>query len=264
MRTSRLATALRALAFLPVLACGAASGAPVAANTSYIISLAGINVADLRITLKDDGERYDLALDADVTGLGQMVASGTAAVTSNGRSGTEALEPDAFTLKTVAGGQAFNVRVGFSGGDATEFVVTPPLLDNIDRVPVERSHLRGATDMLSAFVLKGGSLDENLCRRKLQIFTGVERFNVAMTFARTDEATSPRTGYQGPVVLCNIDYTPVSGHFTTSEITKFLAGSERILIWYAPLGESGYYIPYRVLMGTGFGDLSMVLTGLNY
>ena len=83
-----------------------------------------------------------------------------------------------------------------------------------------------------------------------------------MGFARADEATSKRTGYQGPVILCNIRYTPVSGHFTTSEVTNYLADSDRILIWYAPLATPGYFIPYRVLLTTSMGDLSMVLTEL--
>jgi hypothetical protein len=83
-----------------------------------------------------------------------------------------------------------------------------------------------------------------------------------MAFAAEDEATSPRTGYQGPVILCNMDYQPVSGHFTTSEMTNYLADSDRILIWYAPLGETGYFIPYRVLLNTSVGDLSMVLTSM--
>src|SRR5690606_14145186 len=117
-------------------------------------------------------------------------------------------------------------------------------------------------DMVAAFVLKGGRLDASLCERRMQIFTGLERFNIAMRFVQEDVATSKRTGYQGPVVLCNIGYTPVSGHFTTSEITNYLADSDRILIWYAPLEAEGYFLPYRVLLTTSMGDLSMVLTEL--
>ena len=85
-----------------------------------------------------------------------------------------------------------------------------------------------------------------------------------MSFVSDDEATSPRTGYQGPVMLCNIRYTPISGHFTTSEMTTFLAESDRILVWYAPLGETGYFIPYRMLVTTTMGDLSMVLTQMRF
>src|SRR5690606_4241628 len=100
------------------------------------------------------------------------------------------------------------------------------------------------------------------CQRKMQIFTGVERFNLAMDYAREETATSRRTGYQGPVVLCNVRYTPVSGHYTTSEITNYLAQTGRILLWYAPLQAEGYFIPYRALLSTSVGDLSIVLTKL--
>jgi len=59
-----------------------------------------------------------------------------------------------------------------------------------------------------------------------------------------------------------VRYIPVSGHYVDSGITKYLAKSNRFLIWYAPLGKEGHYIPYRVIIGTSAGDLSMVLTGL--
>ncbi len=45
-------------------------------------------------------------------------------------------------------------------------------------------------------------------------------------------------------------------------MTDYLAHSDRILVWYAPLGQTGYFIPYRVLMGTSAGDLSVVMTSL--
>ena len=45
-------------------------------------------------------------------------------------------------------------------------------------------------------------------------------------------------------------------------MTQDLASKERILIWYAPLATPGTYIPYRVLLTTSMGDLSMVLTRL--
>ncbi len=95
------------------------------------------------------------------------------------------------------------------------------------------------------------------------IFTGVERFNLSLKYVKDDTATSKRTGYQGPVVLCAVKYRPIAGHYTTSEITNTLAQDDRILLWFAPMGESGYAIPYRVLLSTSMGDLSMVLTSLD-
>lgn len=238
-----------------------ALAAPIKAKVSYVVALSGINIANVGVDLSDDGARYRLDLKANVAGFGAVVASGTASVKASGQS-TIPLTSQQFDLQTKADGETFSVDVSYAGHDVTAFRVDPPLVDNYNRVPIERSHLSDVGDVLSAFVIKGGTLDKSLCHRKMRIFTGVERFDINMVFAAKDEATSPRTGYQGPVILCNMDYQPISGHFTTSEMTNYLADSKRILIWYAPLGETGYFIPYRVLLTTAMGDLSMVLTGM--
>ena len=36
-----------------------------------------------------------------------------------------------------------------------------------------------------------------------------------------------------------------------------------MLVWYMPLRDAGFFIPYRVLVDSSFGDISMVLVGLN-
>jgi hypothetical protein len=250
-------------ALFSLLVVAPATAAEVDAHARYAVTLGGINIASADIDLSDDGSRYSLALTANISGIGTLVASGTAVMHADGDSRADRLQPRSFDLQTRANGETFSVEVDYSGGDVTAFKVEPPLLNNIDRVPIERAHLTDAGDMLSAFVIKGDALEGDLCRRTVGVFTGVERFDVAMAYARDDVATSPRTGYQGPVVLCSIRYRPISGHFTTSEMTTYLANSDRILIWYAPLAETGYFIPYRVLMGTSMGDLSMVLTSLS-
>ena len=236
----------------------------VDATARYVVTLGGINIASLDVDLLDSGSEYSLDLSAKVAGLGTFVASGTAAASASGSSTNNRLVAKEFDLSTRANGEDFAIDVSFANQNVSAFKVEPPILDNYDRIPIERSHLTGVGDFLSAFVFKGGAFDKSLCDRKMNIFTGVERFNIVMSYAGDDEATSPRTGYQGPVVLCTVDYNPVSGHFTTSEITNYLAESDRIIMWYAPLGETGYFIPYRVLLGTNMGDLSMVLTGMRF
>lgn len=234
----------------------------VNATAKYVVTLGGLNVANINVDLTDDGQKYALDLTASVAGLANLVASGSASIISSGRATSPALTAQQFNLATHAKGEDFTVDVSYAGHDVTAFKVDPPLVDNYNRVPIERSHLTNVGDMLSSFVFKGGTLDKSLCQRKMQIFTGVERFNIALRYTGDDEATSLRTGYQGPVILCNIKYTPVSGHFTTSDMTNYLAKSDRILIWYAPLGTTGYFIPYRLLLTTSVGDLSMVLTDM--
>lgn len=239
------------------------AAAPVEAGASYIVTLGGINIAMVDIDLTDNGERYALDLTASVTGMGSLVASGSASAASTGLATAPALTAQEFDLETRAQGEVFSVDISYRGGDVTAFQVAPPV-ESYDRVPLERSHLTGVNDMLAAFLVRVGGLSPEVCERNLRIFTGLERFDIAMSFARAEEATSPRTGYQGPVVLCTLDYRPISGHFASSEVTDYLAGNDRILIWYAPLGDSGYFIPYRALVGTTAGDLSMVLTALDF
>lgn len=248
------------LALVASLSSTAILAAPVDARVSYVVTVGGINVALVDIDFDDDGSSYRFDVDARVTGLGSVVASGTAAAQISGSSAGADLLSQRFQLETRANGEVFNVDVGFAGRDVGSFTVSPPVLEGYDRVPLERSHLSGVGDFLSAFVLKGDALDRSLCEQDFRIFTGVERFNISMGFLDTDEATSPRTGYQGPLVACSVDYQPVSGHFTSSEMTSYLADTSRIIAWYAPLGASGYYVPYRVNIGTSMGDLSIVLT----
>lgn len=250
----------RALAAAAAVGLIIAPAAAMEAKAAYIITLGGANIALVDVILDDDGARYSIGLDADVTGLGHLVASGTAKIDAAGVIGSRGLVSEKFDLHTVANGEDFDVKVQFANADVSAFVVTPPALDTYDRVPLERAHLNNVTDMISAFIIKGGSLDASLCDHDAKIFTGMERFDIKMGFTGEDTATSVRTGYQGPVILCNVRYTPVSGHYESSEMTSYLADNERILVWYAPLGETGYFIPYRVLMSTAFGDLSMVLT----
>jgi hypothetical protein len=252
------AAALLALAGLALPAVAA----PVEANAQYTVTLGGTQIGIVDIVLRDDGKGYAMSIAARITGMAQFVASGSIRGQSAGVSTATGLRSQKFDLTTRAQGQEFNVAITYAGQNVDTFVVTPPVMNNIDRVAIERKHLTGVNDMVAGFVLKGGALDRSLCDRRIPVFNGIERFNLAMSFARAEEATSKRTGYQGPVVLCSIGYTPVSGHYTTNELTSFLQQSGRIFLWYAPLATPGYFIPYRGLVSTSAGDLSVVLTKL--
>ncbi|MEO8756248.1 MAG: DUF3108 domain-containing protein [Devosia sp.] len=261
MAFSRLLYALPAAALLTLGTIGSAA-ADAKASATYVINLGGTIVATASFTLTDTAGAYDLVLNANVSGVAQLVAAGTAKANSSGSVTPSGLRSNAFKLVTHASGEAFSVQVQYAAGDVSAFVINPPIVNNINRVPLERNQLSGVNDMLAAFLLRG-KLDKSLCDYRAQIFTGIERFDLDFRYAKDDVATSPRTGYQGPVVLCHVAYKPISGHYTTSEITNSLAQDDRILIWYAPLHDTGYFIPYRVLLTTSMGDLSMVLTSLS-
>lgn len=250
---------LLALSLIPSLAIAS----PVTVNARYVLSVAGTIVADMNIKLEDNGRTYSLDLDANVAGLGNLVAQGAANIEVSGNSSRGKYAGEDFHLVTRSSQNTSNVNVSYNNGNVTAFVVAPPIQPRVDQVALQRSQLRGVEDMLSAFVLQADKFDRSLCDQKLRIFTGVERFDLTMRYAASENATSQRTGYQGPVIACQLAYNPISGHYTSSEITAYLQTSQRMLIWYAPVAGSNTFIPYRVLVGTSLGDLSMVLTSLS-
>lgn len=255
---------LRPLLVLPALLAmlGAApAAADASASASYVINLGGTIIASAKFRFVDEKGAYNLSLDANVSGVAQLVASGIAKAESTGAVTSEGLRSNAFELLTRASGEEFTIKVQYRQADVTAFMINPPIVNSIDRVPLERRQLSGVNDFLASFIRKG-RLDKSLCSFNARIFTGIERFDLNFSYAKDDVATSKRTGYQGPVILCSIKYKPISGHYTTSEVTNSLAQDDRILVWFAPLGETGYAIPYRVLLTTSMGDLSMVLTSL--
>ncbi len=246
---------------LPFLAL-AAFAAPANVKARYIVSLGGINFANVKIAFKDDNRKYNIDLSANISGVGTLVASGSASANISGISNFQRLKPSKLNIQTKAKNDKFEVAVQYMNGNASGFQITPPLINDIGRVAIERKDLRNVTDPIGSFILKAENFDKDLCKQNLNIFSGLERFNIMMKFVETQVATSKRTAYQGPVILCSVRYVPISGHYVDSAVTTYLANSKRFLIWYAPLGKSGHYIPYRVLIGTSAGDLSMVLTGL--
>lgn len=254
---------LPALAALLTLTSGPAGAAGVTAAASYVVNLGGTIIANATFNLTTTDTSYDLTANANVSGLAQLVASGTVKASSTGTLSASGLKSNSFDLTTTSGKDTFSDTVQYQNGNVSAFIIDPPIVNNINRVPIERSQLTGVNDMLASFVLRGTTLDKSVCDQHMHVFTGIERFDLNFTYAKDDVATSKRTGYQGPVVLCHISYKPISGHYTTSELTNSLAQDDRILIWYAPVHDSGYFIPYRVLLTTSMGDLSMVLTALN-
>jgi hypothetical protein len=260
LASSRLFTFLTAA--LLGLAGPTAAHAAMEATASYVVNLGGNIIANAKFRFVDDGSAYSLKLDANVSGVAQLVASGIAKVESTGAVSSDGLRSNSFDLLTRSGGEDFTIRVQYQQADVTAFQINPPIVNNINRIQLERKQLSGVNDFLASFIRKG-ALNRGLCDYRARIFTGVERFDLNFSYAKDDVATSKRTGYQGPVVLCSIKYKPIAGHYTTSEITNSLAEDDRILLWFAPLKDTGYAIPYRVLLTTSMGDLSMVLTGLD-
>ena len=55
----------------------------------------------------------------------------------------------------------------------------------------------------------GDLLTPDACKRKLAVFDGRQRADIDLVFKRMDRVHADK-GYQGPVVVCTVLYTPIA------------------------------------------------------
>jgi hypothetical protein len=67
------------------------------------------------------------------------------------------------------------------------------------------------------------------------------------------ETVRSEKGYQGPVVVCSIYFTPVAGYIPDRPVIKYLAGARDMEIAFAPLLGTRMLIPYRLVIPTPLG-----------
>ena len=54
--------------------------------------------------------------------------------------------------------------------------------------------------------------------------------------------------------------TPVAGHRSRGETLSDLIDTARSEIWLVPVGDTGLLVPYRIVLGTRWGDLTVFAT----
>ena len=78
------------------------------------------------------------------------------------------------------------------------------------------------------------------------------RYDLKLDFKRM-ETVKAEKGYQGPVVVCAIYFTPVSGYIPDRPVIKYLAAQRNMEIWFAPIAGTRMLVPFRMSMPTPLG-----------
>lgn len=232
---------------------------PAAATTlrvDYRITLAGLSLGQADLTGIFAGDRYDLRMNAQLTGLAGLVSgSGRGGAVSMGAVAANRLVTSGFSANGSSGGAERVVQVGLSSGNVTEIKIDPPFEERPDRVPVTEAHKRAVIDPLSAVlavVAKGGKPDEPMnCNRRLPVFDGTQRFDITLSYAETRRVQKP--GYSGTVLVCNVRYQAVAGHRPTRPVVKFMEENRDISVWLAPVEGTRVLVPLRISLRTTLG-----------
>lgn len=246
---------LRRLALGLCLAGLGFAGPAQAANLdiSYDISLLGLTIGNATLTGDVGGERYRMEIRARLTGLASAVSSGRGAGTASGVMGEKFPATASFAVTAANATEQRTVRMNIEKSVVSAAEIAPPLEERPDRVPVLSEHKRGIIDPISALMMPVPNGDaRNACNRTIPIFDGAARYDIALSYAGSKQVSTD--GYEGPVTICAVRYTPIAGHRNRRPV-KFMAENKDINVWLAPVSGAKLMLPYRISMKTMIGTL---------
>jgi len=241
---------------------------PVAAETSlkasYTISISGLTIGKAEADSRFTGAGYAAVVKGMTSGISRLFSDARATLLGTGRFSGSRVMPASYDMQTNERGFETHVRMSMHSGTVTGLIALPRLREAPDRVPVTPDDTRNVVDPLGAFLIvtdKPGLPDgRKVCGRTIRVFDGWQRFDIGLTYKQTKLVTGIGDAYDGKVVACTARYIPVAGHRQNLEATKFMAENKRLEVWYAPIKEMPLLVPYRILIGTKYGDLLITST----
>ena len=85
------------------------------------------------------------------------------------------------------------------------------------------------------------------------------RYDLKLDFKRM-ETVKAEKGYQGPVVVCAIYFTPIAGYIPDRPVIKYLAAQRNIEIAFAPIAGTRILVPFRMVIPTPLGPAMLEAT----
>ncbi len=229
----------------------AATGTSV--RTEYTTSLYGLTLArsSFESTIGSDG--FDVRGTLSSSGVASLFDDTRATASVKGRFAGAGPQPDSYVVDYVSGDKKKATRVAFSGGAVVRAENTPPVkTDRPDWIPVEKAHLVGAFDPISATLVRADA-PSKVCNRTIRVFDGAMRADLQLSHAGYGQASVP--GYSGETVTCNARFVPVSGYRKGSSSIRYISQSTGIAIAFAPIADSGVYAPVEASVETKIGTV---------
>jgi hypothetical protein len=237
----------------------AADGLKFEATYSIVVSGITVGHANAVATFTPDG--YTASINGSTSGIARLVSDATAKLAGSGRIVADRLLPATYILDTSENGDASHVSMALRGNAITDLTAVPPLKPKPDRIPITSTHKRNILDPLSAFLVRrsgNAPPTADVCNRTIKVFDGWQRYDIALSYKATRKVEGRADGYAGDVFVCTARYVPVAGHRLRQVVS--LTENKRLEVWLAPLSDSPMMVPYRIIIGTGAGDLSITAT----
>lgn len=225
-------------------------------EAAYRVTLLGIPIGNVSWTVDLQENRFTAEASGATWGLLRIFSSGRGNVAARGTVSVGQPVASNYALNIVAGKWSDEVQILYRGGKAKEYLPDPPATPNPNRVPLTDAHRIGAVDPMTALLIRipgtGDTFVPGACERTIAVFDGRTRYDLQLAFKRLDKVKTDK-GYQGPVVVCSVDFFPVAGYDPGRFLVKYLAAQRDLEIWLAPFAGSRLMMPYRVSIPTPMG-----------
>ncbi len=226
----------------------------------YAVSFAGISVGQGAMVVEVNSEGYSASGSGAVTGMLKILTPGKGTASSRGRIANGKLVPATFATASESGDKWEDIRLAMANGQVKEATVLPPrTYTNPDRVKVTDDHLKNVLDPMSAALMpvpSGNIAGAEACNRTLPIYDGRIRYNLVLSFDRT-ETLKDIKGFSGPAAVCKVNYVAVAGH-RASKVKD--TNQQNIMVWLAPIGDTRVVVPAKVTIGNSVGTLTVQAT----
>ncbi len=254
------AAALSAAAFFVIAAVAGDASHQAAAQgrleAEYIASIAGIPIGRGNWIIEIFDDQYTAAASGTTTGLLRFFTGARGTGAAHGTVSGGQPVPTSYGATISYDHKVDDVRMALAGGNVTDYAVEPPLPPIPDRIPVTEADRHGVfdpmTSMLNRVPGSGDPVSPEACNRKVAVFDGRVRYDLHSDYKRM-EAVKADKGYQGPVAVCTVYFTPISGYVPNRPAIKYLVELRDAEVWLAPIANTRVLVPFRFSMPTPLG-----------
>jgi len=225
-------------------------------EAKYTASIAGIPIGRGDWIIDIATSEYTAAASGTTTGLIKFFTGAHGTGAAHGTIAAGQPVPTSYGETIVYDHRVDDVRMALAGGNVTDYAVEPPLPPAPDRIPVtdadRRSVFDPMTSMLNRVAGTGDPVTPQACNRKVAVFDGRVRYDLRSEFRRIETVKADR-GYAGPVVVCAVFFTPISGYVPDRPAIKYLVTLRDAEVWLAPIAGTRVLVPFRFSMPTPLG-----------
>jgi hypothetical protein len=232
-------------------------------DARYTVSLANVPIGKGAWVIDIADNQFTAAASGATAGLLRIFASGQGSGASRGLMVGGNLVPASFAASITSDKKTEEIRMTLGSGDVKEFVVTPVWPEDPNRIPLTEAHRHGVSDPMTGSLLRvpgaGNPLGPQACQRTTPIFDGRMRYDLKFAYKRMEHVKADK-GYEGPVVVCAVYFTPIAGYVPSRAAIKYLASERNMEVWLAPIATTNVLVPYRVSIPTPMGSGVMQAT----